>query len=113
MIELVISEREFEAIRFELLGRFEGCAVMYGSRTTRTDGTVRILVREVEVAGDGDYNRRGELEAELTPIFVARVTKRARLANLSLVFVHSHPGDLRLEPAHADVLEVPPGARGA
>lgn len=42
---------------------------------------------------DEDYLRRGELEAELRPAFVARVSKTAALTGSVLMFVHSHPGD--------------------
>ena len=42
---------------------------------------------------DNDYTRCGIDHAQLRPDFVARVAKRARLKDLSLVFVHTHPGD--------------------
>jgi len=93
MIELVLAEEDGAAIRAELIGgETEKCAILYASQTVRTDGVVRLLVREVQFPASTDYTRRGLLEAELNPEFVARVTKRARREACSLVFAHSHPG---------------------
>jgi proteasome lid subunit RPN8/RPN11 len=93
MIELVLPADDESTIRTELLGGpAERCAVLYATQTRRTDGLVRLLVREVQIADAGDYRRQGVLEAELSPEFVARVTKRARREGLTLVFAHSHPG---------------------
>lgn len=93
MIELVIAADDVDAIRGELIsGEVEGCAILFASQTLRADSTVRLLVREVQFPDKDDYTRRGPIEAELCPEFVARVTKRARREGLALVFVHSHPG---------------------
>src|ERR1700733_11205774 len=93
MIELVLAAGDADCIRRELTGgEVEGCAVLYANQTLRTDSTVRLLVREVQFPAARDYTRRGRLEAELSPEFVARATKRARREACALVFVHSHPG---------------------
>jgi hypothetical protein len=65
---------------------------LYASQTVRGDGGIRLLVREVQFAAAADFSRRGPVEAELYPEFVARVTKRARREGYALVFLHSHPG---------------------
>lgn len=94
MIELVLAAEDADSIRTQLTGgQVEGCAIMYANQTSRADGTVRLLVREVQFPEAADYTKQGVIEAELKPEFVARVTKRARRENLALVFVHSHPGD--------------------
>lgn len=94
MIELVLAADDATAIRSGLTGATtEACAILYTSQVTRTDGTVRLLVREVEFANPEDYTRQGPLEAELRPDVVARATKRARRDQLGIVFVHSHPGN--------------------
>lgn len=93
MIELVLASEDADALRVKLTGgEVEGCSIMFASQMTRTDGTVRLLVREVQFPNAEDYSRRGRIEAELNPEFVARVTKQARLEQLALIFVHSHPG---------------------
>lgn len=93
MIELVLAADDADAIRDELTGgQNEKCAILYASETSRTDGTVRLLVREVQFPTPDDYTRSGPIEAELNPAFVAKVTKRARREAFSLIFVHSHPG---------------------
>jgi len=92
MIELVLAADDLNAIRAELTGgQVEGCAILYATHTLRADGTVRLLVREVQFPAPSDYTRRGALEAELRPELVARVTKRARREDCALVFAHSHP----------------------
>jgi molybdopterin/thiamine biosynthesis adenylyltransferase len=94
MTELVLASHDFAAIRGKLIGgEVEACAIVYTGQAARTDGSVRLLGREVEFAAPSDYTRQGELEAELSPDFVARVTKRARREGYGLTFVHSHPGD--------------------
>ena len=93
MIELVLAGDDVTALRADLLGEeTERCAILYASQTSRADGTVRLLVREVQFPSIADYTRKGAFEAELKPEFVARVTKRARIEKYALVFVHSHPG---------------------
>jgi molybdopterin-synthase adenylyltransferase len=93
MINLVLAEGDYAAIKAELCaGDDERCAILFANQTSKADGTIRLLAREVEWPSHSDYTRRGKLEAELTPDFVARITKRAKLAKNSLVFVHSHPG---------------------
>lgn len=93
MIELVLSEDDLAALKAELLdGGTEKCAVLFASQAVRADGTLRLLVRELRFPDLTDYARKGLLEAELKPEFVARVTKRARIESWGLIFVHSHPG---------------------
>ncbi|MBI5450169.1 MAG: ThiF family adenylyltransferase [Gammaproteobacteria bacterium] len=93
MIELVLAADDADTIRGELTGRqIERCAILYASQTVRADRTVRLLVREIEFPTQDDYTKQGYVEAELSPEFVARVTKRARGNMVSLIFVHSHPG---------------------
>src|SRR5450830_918533 len=93
MIELVLAKVDTEAITGELTNKDEeSCAILYANETVRMDGTVRLLVREIEFPIADDYSKRGHIEAELKPEFVARITKRARKENYSIVFVHSHPG---------------------
>jgi molybdopterin-synthase adenylyltransferase len=92
--ELVISSDDIEEIKQALLGEnIERCAILFAHEVDRKSRPKRLLVREVEFPSDADYARRGPLEAELSPETVARVTKRARLAGMALVFVHSHPGE--------------------
>jgi molybdopterin/thiamine biosynthesis adenylyltransferase len=93
MMDLLLAAADAAAIRAAVLGGdTEKCAILYASHTARLDKTVRLLVRDIEWPSPSDYTRRGALEAELTPDFVARVTKRARREGSALVFVHSHPG---------------------
>jgi molybdopterin/thiamine biosynthesis adenylyltransferase len=93
MIDLVLAADDFSSLKASLFqdGR-EACAVLLASRVLRSDGRVRLLVREIIFPTMDEYSRRSPVEAELTPNLVARVTKRARLESRSLIFAHSHPG---------------------
>jgi molybdopterin-synthase adenylyltransferase len=94
MIELVIAAGDLDDLRTKLLGHtHEQCAVLVASQTRRADGTVRLLVRELQYPAAEDYTRQDPFEAELRPELVARVTKRARREGYSLIFAHTHPGD--------------------
>lgn len=92
--ELCIQDSDFESLKAKLLGAAEeSCAILFASQSRRTNGQIRFLVREVDYPSEAEYARRGELEAELTPALVARISKRAKNTGLSLVFVHTHPGE--------------------
>lgn len=94
MIDLRIASSELQALRDSLLGYpHERCAVLFASRARGSADRELMLVRESEFPTDEDYIRSGFNHAQLRPDFVARVAKRARLKDLSLVFVHTHPGE--------------------
>ncbi len=103
MIELVLAAEDIDAIRSALIGgEDEGCAVLFASQTLRADTTIRLLVREAQFPKKDDYTKRGAIEAELSPDFVAKVSKRARREKLAIIFVHSHPGS---EPPHFSAID--------
>src|SRR5438876_10497952 len=92
MIALRIASTDLAAVRSATLGHEdERCAVLLASGAQQ--GRRALLVRDIVFPEDADYARRSPIDAELRPEFVARVTKRARLTDMSLVFVHTHPGD--------------------
>lgn len=91
--ELLITAEDYADFCAALLGGdTEYCAVLVCSRTSRSDGRARLLAREIIHPDEGAYSRRGPLEAELRPTFVASIAKRAALTQSTLVFAHSHPG---------------------
>ena len=103
MNELRISFEDLQALRASLLGHaHERCAVLLASRGQCSAGRELMLVRETVLPTDDDYTKSGIDHAQLRPDFVARVTKRAMLQNLSLVFVHTHPGELAPQFSRVD-----------
>ena len=93
MIELRIASSDLQALRESLLGhRHERCAVLLAARGHCSDGRELMLVRETVLPTYDDYTTSGFDHAQLRPDFVARIAKRARLQDLSLVFVHTHTG---------------------
>lgn len=92
--ELCVAQADIETLRQQLLGvNTERCAVLLAAQSTRSDGRVRMLVREVIVPDQREYNSQSAVDAELSPLFVADVAKRAAKDKLALVFVHSHLDD--------------------
>ncbi len=94
MIEITLSAEDTHTLETALLSTnaLEQCAILYASQTRRKDGSVRLLVRTIELPDQDDYIAQGECQAVLTPICVARASKRARREQQSLIFAHSHPG---------------------
>jgi len=93
MIDLVLAADDWKALTAKLIGTpTEECAVLFTRQVTRSDGHVRLLVRVVEFPQRDDYTQQGPVNAQLTPVWVAWVTKRARQGGFGVVFVHSHPG---------------------
>ncbi len=93
MIEITLGHSDLNFLRESLLGRdSEHAAVLLAAQTTRSDGLIRLLVQECHTPTPDDYLSQGLYHVVLKPAFVARVTKRAKWNELSLIFVHSHPG---------------------
>ena len=94
MIELRIASTDLQALRDTLLGHaHERCAVLFAARGHCSTARELMLVRQTVLPTDDDYTQCGIDHAQLRPEFVAWVAKRARLQELSLVFVHTHPGE--------------------
>jgi molybdopterin/thiamine biosynthesis adenylyltransferase len=91
--EIVLAAEDLKVIEQRFLNEdVETCAVLIGQQVVQTNGTRRILVRDVIFPEPSEYSKRGKLEAELRPNFVAQVTKRARTESATIIFAHSHPG---------------------
>jgi molybdopterin/thiamine biosynthesis adenylyltransferase len=92
MNQLVFDDHVLEQLKANLLASsVERCAILFANEVRREEN-VRLLVTEVDFPEDADYTDQSGVSAVLTPHYVAKVTKRAKLAEQSLVFVHSHPG---------------------
>ena len=103
MIELRIAATELQFLRNSLLeSPHEQCAVLFASQANSSSGRELMLVRYIEIPTVEDYLKSGINHAQLRPNFVARVAKHARLNNLSLVFVHTHPGEFAPEFSRID-----------
>ncbi|MFN4349991.1 MAG: HesA/MoeB/ThiF family protein [Hylemonella sp.] len=104
MNELRISAHDLSRLEQALLGEREAeqSAVLFASRATRPDGSTVLVVRDIEYPAAAEHLGQGIDHVQLSPSFVARVAKRAGLESLSLVFVHTHPGDL---PARFSVID--------
>lgn len=102
MIDLVFDSTSLESLQRDLLSeKVERCAVLFASEVRRDRG-VRLLVTEIDYPGPSDYFTHTPIEAVLSPHYVARVVKRAKLQKQSLVFVHSHTNGLPAVFSEAD-----------
>lgn len=102
MNEIVLTHRANQDLVDSLVGKpTEECAVLFAQQVQGRNGA-RLLVRDMYLPTAEDYVRKGTIEAELRPEFVARVTQRARKEKLSLVFVHSHLGSASPEFSAVD-----------
>ena len=93
MNDVILTERAYALLQDTLTRNTdETCAVLLGTETRQHNDNNRILVTDIEYPDDTDYSRRGMYEAELSPNYVARITKHARQHHKTIIFAHSHPG---------------------
>lgn len=93
MIELRLQDGDVSRLVGELVGReTERCAILLASHVALSGGQERLIVTRIEYPDDENYSDRTLISAELKPDYVARIGKTAARENLSVVFVHSHPG---------------------
>jgi hypothetical protein len=69
----------------------ETAAILFTNVVARPRGGERLLVREVRQVPPDAYQKRSAVIVELSPSFVASVTKQAHSQQQGLVFVHTHP----------------------
>jgi hypothetical protein len=101
MIDLRITTSDLATLREHVLGHTnEHCAVLLASSLSKARKA--LIVREMVFPVESDYADQSPASAELKPEFVARVTKRAKIAGLALVFVHTHPGELAPQFSRTD-----------
>jgi Dinucleotide-utilizing enzymes involved in molybdopterin and thiamine biosynthesis family 2 len=89
--DLIFPGHAYSALAEDLLRHDEETCAIASTKSGGQGNCRRILVREVRIAPDDTYLRRGALEAVLKPEYVAWVTAQARKADCGLVFIHSHP----------------------
>lgn len=95
MIELRLQDGDISRIVGELVGReTERCAILFASRVVLSEERERLITSRIEYPEDACYLDRSTISAELKPEYVAYVGKIAARENLSIVFVHSHPGSV-------------------
>ena len=103
MIELRLQDGDVSRIVGELVGReTERCAILLASHVAPSDGLERLIVTRVEYPHDDSYSDRSLFSAELKPDYIAHIGKVAARENLSVVFVHSHPGSAPPEFSRTD-----------
>jgi molybdopterin-synthase adenylyltransferase len=103
MIELRLQDGDISRIVGELVGReTERCAVLFASRVALPDDLERLIVTRLEYPDDDSYSDRSPLSAELKPDYIAHIGKVAARQNVSVVFVHSHPGSAPPEFSRTD-----------
>jgi len=93
MIELRLQDSQVSYVVGELVGReTERCAILFASSVELAGDRKRLIVTRIDFPGEESYSNRTPLSADLKPDYIAHIGKLAARENLSLVFVHSHPG---------------------
>lgn len=91
MSEIRITVNDLEVLRTNLVGYdVERCAILLAAPALGRGDSSSLVVREIHLPELEDYLSQTKTFAQLSPAFVARVTKKARNEKLQLVFVHSH-----------------------
>jgi molybdopterin-synthase adenylyltransferase len=70
----------------------ESSAILLCSQMPLASGDTRLLVVEIHVPTDADYTVRTGIRVEIDSAFCLPIEQAARRRNLSLVYVHTHPG---------------------
>jgi molybdopterin/thiamine biosynthesis adenylyltransferase len=99
---LTIREPDFEAVRnevFSLVGVEGGAYLLCGQ--SRSEDELRLLVHEVIPIRTDHYIERQPDFLSISSASYAPLAKRANQEQMSIVFVHSHPGGY-LEFSHQD-----------
>jgi len=104
---LTLREEEFEQLRSFVFSKqeLEGAAYLLCT-VSQTDDELRFLGREVIAVENDQYLKREPFVLSISSYSFTRVAKYARRNNLSVLFVHSHPGGL-LEYSQQDDEEEP------
>ncbi len=92
---LTLREEEYEQLRAAVFSRpgLEGAAYLLCS-VSHTGDELRFLGREVITVATEEYLKREPYILSISSYSFTRVAKYARRNNLSILFVHSHPGGL-------------------
>lgn len=101
--DLRILQHAWDDLIGHLLGDGDEHAAMLLCGQNETEGSITFLVREVVPLRPEDYLDRSALHLSVAPTTLARIAKRARLINASLIMVHSHPFPGRVAPSQLDL----------
>jgi molybdopterin-synthase adenylyltransferase len=103
MNEIRIADNDLANLRSRLVGyEVEHCAVLLAALGATIENSTCLLVRETHFPNAEDYLSQSDTFAQLTPEFVAKITKIARNSKLQLIFVHSHLAPLPPIFSHTD-----------
>jgi molybdopterin-synthase adenylyltransferase len=91
--DLRMLPRQYEAFAAEMLAAspLESVAACTAGWWADEHGDVHLLWRSFQVAGEGDYVRRGPGGAQVKPEFLAPVIKRCRRTGEVFLLAHTHP----------------------
>jgi len=104
MSVLVFRQNAFTEVRRRLLADapLEAACFLLATSSDIGEGLWRLIVGDIVYLEANDYVERSEWSVELTARVLADVTKRARLQQLSVFLVHSHPVAARVQASDED-----------
>jgi len=102
VIDLVFGSPQFDSLRTGLFSFAPEAAAILLSTEVATNKGSKLLVRQVHIMSDAQLAYRTNVRVEIKPEVVAYFSRAARVADLSLTFVHTHPGASRAEFSQVD-----------
>ncbi len=92
MIDLVFASPALSSLRHALYHEaLESAAILLAVPVQLPTNRWRLLVAEIHVAGEGDYEERSKVAVRLTPSFGLPLEKKAKLNGWSIIYCHTHP----------------------
>lgn len=102
MTKLIFQGNSFTDLSSQLLAsNIEGCAIILAN-SINTLQDEHLLVSEIIVVPDDFYSIRTSSLSEIKPDFLVSIVKRARSAQQSVVFCHTHP-NTQTKPAFSHI----------
>lgn len=94
MTTLVFQAGQFGALKSELMAAVPNeAAALIICQKMQTERGIRLLANEYVVVPEDAYIVQAPYRLEISPLFLAPIIKRARLAKACLILTHTHPFD--------------------
>src|SRR5438552_14986843 len=98
MNHLIFPNGTSQSLRNELLASEKEAAAILLATAVRTEmGRWRLLVTEILLVPSASYFQRTSASLSIAPEFTAFAMKKARASGSSMIFVHTHPWDGKVQ----------------
>lgn len=103
MNQIIFPQSQGNELRKSLLSsELESAAIVLARPVELKNGEWRLLALETHIPDSWSYSSRESDFIELRPDFLVPLIKKARVAQLSIILVHTHPWDGHVQPSRVD-----------